>query len=192
MAYKNKSDLVAYRKSHRKEANERARLWRLAHPGAAAAKAKEWREKNWQHYLKTQRIWKAGNRAKINAAQKEWRAKHDYENSQQRLGQKIRQGLAIHGMTIADYLGLLEKQGGKCAICGSFAPRMKKAKRLYVDHCHVTDMVRGLLCCRCNTALSMADDSPERLRAAAAYLERPNDSGIVRGEARSLLESSRR
>ena len=63
------------------------------------------------------------------------------------------------------------RQGASCAICKSTEPCMKNAGRLYVDHCHETGEVRGLLCFRCNTMLGNAGDSPEVLRLAAEYLE---------------------
>lgn len=40
-----------------------------------------------------------------------------------------------------------------------------------IDHCHATGVVRGLLCSSCNAALGHMRDAPERLRAAAVYLE---------------------
>src|SRR6266705_6075811 len=57
--------------------------------------------------------------------------------------------IAKRGLSVDDYLHLLEKQNGVCAIC--FRPE-KGDKRLAVDHCHVTNVVRGLLCRRCNMA----------------------------------------
>ena len=54
------------------------------------------------------------------------------------------------GVTDDEYLGMLEEQGGVCAICG--AP--PKTRRLHVDHDHRTGAVRGLLCFRCNRALA--------------------------------------
>lgn len=44
--------------------------------------------------------------------------------------------------------------------------------RLYVDHCHISNRVRGLLCRACNTMLGAARDRAETLRSGAAYLER--------------------
>lgn len=52
-------------------------------------------------------------------------------------------------------------------ICGE--PKTKKD--LAVDHCHKTNVIRGLLCGRCNPALGYLQDSPDLARRAALYLE---------------------
>jgi len=54
---------------------------------------------------------------------------------------------------------------GSCDICGSLT------RRLYVDHCHATGSVRGLLCTSCNLGLGLFKDRPGILRVAAAYIE---------------------
>src|SRR5262249_52903505 len=79
--------------------------------------------------------------------------------------------LAQYGLTPADYAAMLKRQGGRCAIC-----RERPGHRLYVDHCHVTGRVRGLLCIRCNFAVGLFKDRPDLLRAGAVYLERGFDS----------------
>jgi hypothetical protein len=68
------------------------------------------------------------------------------------------------------YAEMLVEQRGCCAICSSKLNTSRYTK-LAVDHCHKTGRVRSLLCTNCNTALGLMKDSPERLRAAAAYLE---------------------
>ena len=89
-----------------------------------------------------------------------------------RIAQSQKDWLKTYNMTPDGYEDLLNKQNGVCAICESPHPRMKNATRLYVDHCHVTGNVRGLLCHRCNVMLGNSSDSPETLRKAANYLER--------------------
>jgi hypothetical protein len=51
-----------------------------------------------------------------------------------------------YGITPEQYDKMLERQGGKCAICR----RPPGAKRLAVDHDHKTKRVRGALCYICN------------------------------------------
>ena len=70
-------------------------------------------------------------------------------------------------MTDAEYAARLEAQGGVCPIC--LMP--PKTRRLDIDHDHRTNAIRGLLTHRCNQGLQMFNDSPERLRRAADYLE---------------------
>ena len=69
------------------------------------------------------------------------------------------------GIDRARYEELVEKQSGRCAICGD-EPR----RRLDIDHNHDTDVVRGLLCGLCNRGLGLFRDDPQRLLAAANYL----------------------
>jgi hypothetical protein len=67
-----------------------------------------------------------------------------------------------YGMTLEEYNAILARG---CAICGNHQPRMA------MDHCHTTGKVRDALCGNCNNGLGRFADNPERLRAAAAYLE---------------------
>lgn len=74
---------------------------------------------------------------------------------------------AKYGLSLEDYTALLEKQGGRCAVCGT----PPDGRRLSVDHNHETGEVRGLLCLNCNTTLGKVGDSPEILMEAIAYLQ---------------------
>ncbi len=71
-----------------------------------------------------------------------------------------------YGLTRTAYVTLFVAQRGCCAICGL------RPVRLFVDHCHATALVRGLLCSNCNFAVGELGDDPDRCLAAAAYLER--------------------
>lgn len=74
-----------------------------------------------------------------------------------------------YGISLEQYNEMVVAQDGRCAICRG--PPTRNG-RLYVDHDHKTGKVRGLLCWEDNLVLGQAKDSPERLRAAAEYLER--------------------
>lgn len=70
-----------------------------------------------------------------------------------------------YGLAIEELRAMRTQQGHACAIC------RRSDRPLAVDHCHVTEMVRRLLCGNCNTGLGCFNDDPMLLRAAAAYLE---------------------
>lgn len=75
-----------------------------------------------------------------------------------------------YGIDMAGYDALVAQQGNRCAICRTDDPSGKNGKWC-VDHDHATGVVRGLLCVHCNLAIGQMGDEPERLRAAASYLE---------------------
>lgn len=68
------------------------------------------------------------------------------------------------------YESMLDSQNGCCAICKSRISS-SRTTRLFVDHCHTSGVVRGLLCSACNHALGLFKDSPTILKSALNYLE---------------------
>ena len=67
-------------------------------------------------------------------------------------------------LTREQYTALIEAQEGLCAICRK-APA--EGKRLAVDHCHSTGVVRALLCTYCNVTVGAYENHGP---AAAEYL----------------------
>jgi len=75
-----------------------------------------------------------------------------------------------YGIGIEEYEALKDQQDGKCGICGT------TGHVLYVDHCHDTQKIRGLLCHKCNTGMGMLQDSIEVLNKALRYLEKHEET----------------
>lgn len=73
-----------------------------------------------------------------------------------------------YGITLDDYDAMLGQQEGRCAICFTLP---MPGSPLYVDHCHDTGQVRGLLCQGCNSGIGQLGDDQNRLRSAIRYLE---------------------
>lgn len=83
-----------------------------------------------------------------------------------------------HGLSGADIASMVRQQGGRCVACGGplDEPQVDHDHRLAARHDHLERYgcplcVRGLIDRRCNSILGFADDSPERLRAVADYVE---------------------
>lgn len=77
---------------------------------------------------------------------------------------------SLYGITIEDFEKLSADQGDACKVCLSPASS-NRFGALYVDHCHSTGRIRGLLCSNCNTAIGLLRDCPDRLSAAIKYIE---------------------
>jgi hypothetical protein len=75
----------------------------------------------------------------------------------------------LYGLTSADVERMLEAQNHSCKICGLFEGDAPKC-RLFIDHCHKTKKVRGLLCQNCNSAIGHLKDNIDNLYAAIEYL----------------------
>lgn len=79
--------------------------------------------------------------------------------------------LKKYGLSSQEYEAHLKKQNYKCKICETVP---EKINRLYVDHCHTSKKVRGLLCHHCNTGLGHFRDNTLLLSKAIEYLEANN------------------
>lgn len=77
-----------------------------------------------------------------------------------------------YGLTQAMFDAMLGDQGGGCAICGTKQEDGNQATRMVVDHCHVTNKIRGILCDLCNTALGKFKDDALLLNRAIEYLNK--------------------
>ena len=76
-----------------------------------------------------------------------------------------------HGISKEEYEKMLEQQDGVCFICRNPDSRNHK---LCVDHNHITNEVRGLLCHNCNRTLGVLKDDPYLFRSCISYLESRN------------------
>jgi len=77
------------------------------------------------------------------------------------------------GITREEKVILFHAQGGLCAICkGYFESKYpdQPSASLYVDHCHDSGEVRGLLCNLCNSSIGKAAHSVETLNKYIKYL----------------------
>ena len=74
-----------------------------------------------------------------------------------------------YNLSITRRQELYDLQGGLCPICKR-ALDSNFGRRVNVDHNHVTNDVRGLLCTRCNTGLGKFEDDPVLLERARNYL----------------------
>jgi hypothetical protein len=75
-----------------------------------------------------------------------------------------------YGITVEQYDALLTRQNSKCAVCAAKKPG-GRTKMFFIDHCHNSGKVRGLLCMRCNTGLGLFLDNPKFLSNAISYLK---------------------
>ena len=92
-----------------------------------------------------------------------------------RLGRRRIDLMKKYDLTPEDYNEISDFQGGICNICGQAETSInysnKKINPLAVDHNHKTNVVRGLLCKRCNMVLGKVKDDTRLLRRMIDYLE---------------------
>lgn len=93
--------------------------------------------------------------------------KEQYHNDTS--GQKNRQLKSQYGITLEQYNQMFSDQNGCCKICNIHQSELKR--KLFIDHCHKTGKVRGLLCVQCNSGLGFFKDELELFESAIQYLK---------------------
>jgi hypothetical protein len=82
---------------------------------------------------------------------------------------------AKYKITAERFDEMLKAQSYKCACCGiDFDLTGKQHNKPHVDHNHVTNEVRELLCGNCNLAAGKVKDSSDVAAKLAAYLRKWN------------------
>lgn len=92
--------------------------------------------------------------------------------------QPTRATLRRYGLTVEDWRAIMEAQGWACGVCKKVPP----SGTLHIDHSHARGFkalppeekrhhVRGVVCFTDNSVFLRRGATPERLRAAADYLE---------------------
>lgn len=126
-------------------------------------------------YLKKNREEIEARRKKKRREDHDWRIAENARRVQKRLEQKavdpdydekarryFRQWR--YGLSPDQFDKMLIEQGGVCAICA-------KAADLYVDHCHTSGKVRGLLCRTCNAGIGQFYEDIAVMHSAINYIK---------------------
>lgn len=134
----------------------------------AKAVVRDWREANKERLQVQARAWRQANKERQAATGKAWRAANRDQVADRRRARRLQR---TYGLTPEAFDALLLAQGSACAICGTDDPGVSHGQ-WHIDHCHDTNLVRGILCHGCNVGLGYFKDDPARLASAIDYLAR--------------------
>ncbi len=155
--------------------NEREKEFRRNHPGVNNDAVKRYRMTHPQRYTPEQRERRRALSKKYYARKVGRPVKKIAKQGQfDRKAYSLRWLLEKrYGITVEQYDEMNRIQGGRCAICNKIPGGTSHvSRRLAVDHCHATGVVRGLLCNNCNLTIGMIEDSPGLLDRMRRYLGR--------------------
>ena len=99
-----------------------------------------------------------------NAYYRDYRATHKKQRAALVKDSMVRCRYAI---TSEDVQALLQTQDNRCAICKD---PFSDTNRPYIDHCHSSGWVRGLLCRDCNFAIGLLKETVSNFQSAVEYL----------------------
>lgn len=128
-------------------------------------KDRQYRINNKQKRAEYHAVYYEKNKQKLAAANRKYCA----ENKEKIKATKIK---TAYGLSSEDTQQMLVEQGNCCKIC---YVKFLGGPKPYVDHCHKTGRIRGLLCMQCNMGLGLAKDNSITLGRAIEYLGQQNE-----------------
>lgn len=144
------------------------RIYHLKHKERDREARKNYREKNKAKLAASNKKWKEKNKEKVLAGYRRYQASQKVKD--RRRSEHLRK---TYGITLIEYMAMVEAQQGLCASCGGPPnPIRKKGLYLAVDHNHETKEIRALLCGHCNLMIGHALEDISRLEKGILYLKR--------------------
>lgn len=155
---------------HRAEKNrQKSRKWRAENTEKHQSQVKEWQRNNHDKIAEYQTVRSARQTERLqndpefaDRRRGQWR-NWARENQEARNQYKYER---LYGITHAQRDARLIELNYECEIC-----HRDIKDSFHTDHHHGTGKFRGFLCSNCNTAIGLAQENPEILRAAVIYLE---------------------
>lgn len=134
---------------------------------------KETKEYNEKYHKKHKKKANACSREyyhKNKEVEKEKRREFRRKNPEKMKDQDLRKN---YGLSLDKYNKIFSIQKGCCVICGKHQSELNRA--LCVDHNHITNSIRGLLCPKCNVGIGMLcvdENETELLKQAIKYIKK--------------------
>lgn len=113
-----------------------------------------------------------------------WRLRHPEKAKALQKKQAFKRKLRKYNLTPDQFQEMHSKQSGKCAIC-----LVVPSDGLVIDHNHKTNVVRELLCNRCNPAVGMIGENPDIARKIVDYLAKHNSANGIDSSSVSSTNS---
>jgi hypothetical protein len=129
---------------------------------------KEYGKKYYQEHREQARKWRKkyyeANKDEAKERGKRWCDSHREHRQKYSKTYKLK---TLYGITQEDRNKIIEFQKGICPVCHDILDGIKSC----VDHNHVTNKVRGILCNNCNLLLGSSRDNISILESAIEYLK---------------------
>ncbi len=174
-------------KKYNRENSAKKKLWRKENRKRHREYVKDRRNSNIVESRKYERQYHEKNKYRINEQRRErykkdpdrhkayvsqYREKNPYrQNRNLDPKEKIKRNLVRRcnkrKITLAQFYSMVNNQGSCCAICYKY---LLTVSEQCVDHCHNTNIVRGILCKKCNVMLGLVNDDTIVLENAVKYL----------------------
>lgn len=109
---------------------------------------------------------------------KECRVKYRYKNAERikqyetehKKERKTAKLKRDYNLSLNEYNIMLEKQNNNCCICGEILKLGSGG--CAIDHCHLNNKIRGIVCQPCNVTMGLLKENIDTLKSMITYLEK--------------------
>jgi len=155
-----KEDRKKYYEENKDKIKERQKKYGAGHPEVLKRIKKSYKLRNKDKTKEYNKIYISEHKEQRRENKKIWVSKNKDKVKNQKLKMK-------YNITLEDFNRMLEEQNSCCGICGE-----KFLDIPCVDHDHMTEKIRGLLCRKCNSGMGGLKDDPILLFRALEWIKR--------------------